>query len=73
MIRKLSEEQESAEKLNVDEKTKTLQHELELANEELNRLRDDRSRQTTLVETVVRQRDMYRVLLAQNPEVRVLF
>ena len=40
-----------------------------MATEELERLRDDRTRQMTLVETIVRQRDMYRVLLAQNPEV----
>ena len=68
-IRKLSEDQEEAEKLNMDEKTKSFQHELELAQDELERLREDRNRQMTLVETIVRQRDMYRVLLAQNPEV----
>ena len=71
MIRKLSDEQETSEKSQIDEKTRKIQHELEMATEELERLRDDRSRQVTLVETVVRQRDMYRVLLAQNPEVRV--
>jgi len=65
----LSDEQEENEKSHVDEKTRKIQHELEMATEELERLREDRSRQSNLVETIVRQRDMYRVLLAQNPEV----
>ncbi|XP_076826179.1 nucleoprotein TPR-like isoform X2 [Clavelina lepadiformis] len=68
VIRELSEDRENAEQEGVDEKTRVLQTELESARDELERLREDRGRQMTMVEAVVRQRDMYRVLLAQNPE-----
>ena len=70
VIRELSEDRENAEQEGVDEKTRVLQTELESARDELERLREDRGRQMTMVEAVVRQRDMYRVLLAQNPEVQ---
>nr|CAB3267195.1 nucleoprotein TPR [Phallusia mammillata] len=68
IIRQLSDEQEKAEKAGADKKTLELQAQLEEANEELERLREDRSRQMTMVEAIVRQRDMYRVLLSHNPQ-----
>lgn len=42
-----------------------LQNSLEKAQIELEQLRDQRAHQMQLVESIVRQRDMYRVLLAQ--------
>lgn len=42
-----------------------LQNSLEKAQIELEQLRDQRAHQMQLVESIVRQRDMYRVLLAK--------
>lgn len=42
-----------------------LEHSLEKAQAELNSLKEQRSQQVKMTESIVRQRDMYRVLLAQ--------
>ena len=41
-----------------------MQEDLEEANEEVEQLRKDRSRQIDMVAQIVRQRDMYKVLLS---------
>ncbi|XP_072367349.1 translocated promoter region b, nuclear basket protein [Scyliorhinus torazame] len=70
-IRELAEKQEQEE----EEKTSTRISELELnlaeALNELGRLRDARTHQMQLVESIVRQRDMYRILLAQMTGVTI--
>lgn len=43
-----------------------LQSQLEEALSELEKLRESRHHQTQLVESIVRQRDMFRILLAQT-------
>ena len=62
----MSSEQEKAEKESSDIRLKSLQGELDEAKEELERLQNDRRRQVELVEGIVRQRDMYKVLLSQE-------
>ena len=69
VVRELSTEQEKREQEGIDEKTRELQNKLDETNDELERLRDDRVRQATMVENIVRQRDMYRVLLSQGSNV----
>ncbi|XP_048394892.2 translocated promoter region b, nuclear basket protein isoform X3 [Stegostoma tigrinum] len=70
-IRELAEKQEQEEQ----EKTSTRISELELnlseALNELERLREARTHQMQLVESIVRQRDMYRILLAQMTGVTI--
>ncbi|XP_067893509.1 translocated promoter region b, nuclear basket protein isoform X2 [Heterodontus francisci] len=70
-IRELAEKQEEEER----EKTSTRVSELELnlaeALNELERLREARNHQMKLVESIVRQRDMYRILLAQMTGVTI--
>ena len=68
----MSTEQEKREQEGIDEKTRELQQQLDQTNDELERLREDRVRQSTMVENIVRQRDMYRVLLSQSSEVSKL-
>ena len=72
-MRELSTEQEKREQEGIDEKTRELQNKLDETNDELERLRDDRVRQATMVENIVRQRDMYRVLLSQGSNVSCIF
>ncbi|XP_078417520.1 translocated promoter region b, nuclear basket protein isoform X3 [Cetorhinus maximus] len=70
-IRELAEKQEQEEQ----EKTSTRISELEVnlaeALNELERLREARAHQMQLVESIVRQRDMYRILLAQMTGVTI--
>lgn len=69
VIRELSDEQERKDSQSHDEKVREIQETLDRANEELDKLRGDRTRHIESIETIVRQRDMYRVLLAQEPNV----
>ncbi|XP_058234959.1 translocated promoter region b, nuclear basket protein isoform X2 [Hemibagrus wyckioides] len=64
-LRELGEEQEKGEMEVEGTKQTELQNSLEKAQIELEQLRDQRAHQMQLVESIVRQRDMYRVLLAQ--------
>ena len=66
MVRDLSEKQEEQEKLAVDSKTQELNRKLEEALGEIDELTSTRDRAAKMVESIVRQRDMYRVLLAQT-------
>uniref|UniRef100_H2YYC5 Nucleoprotein TPR n=1 Tax=Ciona savignyi TaxID=51511 RepID=H2YYC5_CIOSA len=68
VIRELSDKQEQQERDGGDERSKLMQAELEDLKDEVMRMREDRTRQSTMVEAIVRQRDMYRVLLAHNPQ-----
>ncbi|CAH3021550.1 unnamed protein product [Porites evermanni] len=63
VIRELSEEKEKREGDNVVE---GLQKQLDVSLKELDGLKEARERQMQMVEAVVRQRDMYRVLLANS-------
>ncbi|XP_078498755.1 nucleoprotein TPR isoform X2 [Lissotriton helveticus] len=65
-LRELGEEKEKEEQETTSSKVTELQTELEKALSELQQLRDARSHQMQLVESIVRQRDMYRILLAQT-------
>jgi len=69
VVRTLSKDQEDQERATTDTRLKNLQMELESVNEEVERLRNERERQIELVEGVVKQRDMYKVLLAQEQNV----
>uniref|UniRef100_A0A667WHZ1 Nucleoprotein TPR n=1 Tax=Myripristis murdjan TaxID=586833 RepID=A0A667WHZ1_9TELE len=62
-LRELSEAQEQEEFEAVE--FKGLEQSLEKAQAELETLREQRNQQTQMTESIVRQRDMYRVLLAQ--------
>ncbi|KAK3516704.1 hypothetical protein QTP70_022497 [Hemibagrus guttatus] len=64
-LRELGEEQERGEMEAESTKQTELQNSLEKAQIELEQLRDQRAHQMQLVESIVRQRDLYRVLLAQ--------
>ncbi|XP_030839084.1 nucleoprotein TPR isoform X3 [Strongylocentrotus purpuratus] len=66
VVRDLSEKQEKEESETLQSKTAELKKQLEESIEELDGMRSARSRQTEMVESIVRQRDMYRVLLAQT-------
>ena len=50
-----------------------LKQQLEGASRELEQLRSDRTRHAEMVEAIVRQRDMYRVLLQQGGSAPVSF
>ncbi|XP_033863928.3 nucleoprotein TPR isoform X2 [Acipenser ruthenus] len=65
-LRELGEAQEKEEQETTSSKVAELQLNLEKALSELERLRDGRNHQMQLVESIVRQRDMYRILLAQT-------
>ncbi|XP_025109062.1 nucleoprotein TPR-like isoform X2 [Pomacea canaliculata] len=65
-IRDLSTQKEQEESLATDARVVELQKQLEEATKELDDLRSARSRQAEMVEAIVRQRDMYRVLLQQG-------
>ncbi|XP_014665092.1 PREDICTED: nucleoprotein TPR-like [Priapulus caudatus] len=66
VVRELSEKQEAEEKRLTDSKTQELQEQLNAATKDLEELRAARQRQADMVESIVRQRDMYRVLLADT-------
>ncbi|XP_033110270.1 nucleoprotein TPR-like [Anneissia japonica] len=66
VVRELSEKKEKEERETIESKTSELKLQLDKAVQELSEMRDTRSRQTQMVESIVRQRDMYRVLLAQT-------
>ncbi|MGH0154837.1 UNVERIFIED_CONTAM: hypothetical protein FKN15_048281 [Acipenser sinensis] len=65
-LRELGEAREKEEQETTSSKVAELQLNLEKALSELERLRDGRNHQMQLVESIVRQRDMYRILLAQT-------
>ncbi|CAB1332063.1 unnamed protein product [Coregonus sp. 'balchen'] len=64
-LRELSDAQERDETETTGTKRGELERSLEKAQAELEALREQRSHQMQLAESIVRQRDMYRVLLAQ--------
>uniref|UniRef100_A0A8C7VIE4 Nucleoprotein TPR n=1 Tax=Oncorhynchus mykiss TaxID=8022 RepID=A0A8C7VIE4_ONCMY len=64
-LRELSEAQEREEEETTGTKCSELERSLEKAQAELEALREQRGHQMQLAESIVRQRDMYRVLLAQ--------
>ncbi|XP_060076894.1 nucleoprotein TPR-like [Ylistrum balloti] len=62
VIRELSDKQEQEEKIATDSKTKELKEQLEIANAEIQELKSSRDKQIKMVESIVRQRDMFKVL-----------
>uniref|UniRef100_A0A673YRW3 Nucleoprotein TPR n=1 Tax=Salmo trutta TaxID=8032 RepID=A0A673YRW3_SALTR len=64
-LRELSDAQEREEEETTGTKCSELERSLEKAQTELEALREQRGHQMQLAESIVRQRDMYRVLLAQ--------
>ncbi|XP_036437175.1 translocated promoter region b, nuclear basket protein isoform X2 [Colossoma macropomum] len=64
-LRELGEAQEKEEMEGESTKHSELQKSLEKAQSELEQLREQRAHQMQLAESIVRQRDMYRILLAQ--------
>ena len=73
VVRQLSAQQEAADGADVtrSEAHVRLQQELEAAQQELEELRVGRRRQESMVESIVRQRDMYRALLHQQTHSQV--
>ncbi|XP_068272889.1 nucleoprotein TPR isoform X2 [Nyctibius grandis] len=65
-LRELGEAREKEEQETTSSKISELQSQLEEALQELEKLRESRLRQMQLVESAVRQRDMFRILLAQT-------
>uniref|UniRef100_A0A8D0GEX5 Nucleoprotein TPR n=1 Tax=Sphenodon punctatus TaxID=8508 RepID=A0A8D0GEX5_SPHPU len=65
-LRELGEAKEREEQETTSSKISELQNQLEEAINELEKLREARQHQMQLVESIVRQRDMYRILLAQT-------
>ncbi|CAH3109789.1 unnamed protein product [Pocillopora meandrina] len=63
VIRELSEEKEKKEGEDI---MKGLQNQLDMSLKEVEVLKESRERQMNMVEAVIRQRDMYRVLLANS-------
>ncbi|XP_072429722.1 nucleoprotein TPR-like isoform X4 [Chiloscyllium punctatum] len=70
-IRELAEKQEKEEQEKTSTRISELEANLSEALSELERLRKARTRQMHLVESIVRQRDMYRILLAQMTGVTI--
>ncbi|XP_042370774.1 translocated promoter region b, nuclear basket protein [Plectropomus leopardus] len=64
-LRELSDAQEKEELESTGNKRGELEQSLEKAQTELESLKEQRSQQIKMTESIVRQRDMYRVLLAQ--------
>ncbi|XP_076580410.1 translocated promoter region b, nuclear basket protein [Chaetodon auriga] len=64
-LRELSDAQEKEEFETTGNKRAELEQSLEKAQVELESLKEQRSQQVKMTESIVRQRDMYRVLLAQ--------
>ncbi|XP_038056577.1 nucleoprotein TPR-like [Patiria miniata] len=65
-LRELSNKKEQEEQLTVESKTAGLKQQLDAASQDIQEMREARARQTEMVEAIVRQRDMYRVLLQQS-------
>ncbi|KFW75401.1 Nucleoprotein TPR, partial [Phalacrocorax carbo] len=65
-LRELGEAREKEEQETTSSKISELQGQLEEALNELEKLRESRHHQLQLVESIVRQRDMFRILLAQT-------
>ncbi|XP_039411548.1 nucleoprotein TPR isoform X2 [Corvus cornix cornix] len=65
-LRELGEAREKEEQETTSSKISELQSQLDEALSELQQLRESRQRQLQLVESIVRQRDMYRILLTQT-------
>ncbi|XP_069794284.1 translocated promoter region b, nuclear basket protein isoform X2 [Narcine bancroftii] len=70
-VRELADKQEKEEQEKTSSRISELQLNLVDALNELERLREARSHQMQLVESIVRQRDMYRTLLAQMTGVTI--
>ncbi|XP_067846585.1 translocated promoter region b, nuclear basket protein isoform X3 [Heptranchias perlo] len=70
-IRELAEKQEREEQEKTTTRIADLQLNLAEALNELERLREARNHQMQLVESIVRQRDMYRILLTQMTGVSI--
>ncbi|CAC5399713.1 TPR [Mytilus coruscus] len=66
VIRELSEKKEEEEKLATESKTKELKDQLHIAHNELKELKMARDRQQEMVEAIVNQRDMYKVLAQES-------
>ncbi|KAM7336047.1 hypothetical protein ACRRTK_004540 [Alexandromys fortis] len=65
-LRELGETREREEQETTSSKIAELQHKLESSLTELEQLRESRQHQMQLVDSIVRQRDMYRILLSQT-------
>ncbi|XP_048338451.1 nucleoprotein TPR isoform X1 [Sphaerodactylus townsendi] len=70
-LRELGEAKEKEEQETTSTKISELQNQLDEAINELEKLRESRQHQMQLVESIVRQRDMYRILLAQTTGVAI--
>ncbi|XP_078680358.1 nucleoprotein TPR-like isoform X2 [Branchiostoma floridae x Branchiostoma belcheri] len=66
LMREMSAEHERAEKETTDTRIQELERQLEMSLQDVEALREARDKQQTMVESLVQQRDMYRVLLAQQ-------
>ncbi|KAI9556759.1 Nucleoprotein TPR [Daphnia sinensis] len=64
-LREVTEKQDAAEQGEIDTKTAKIQQALENALSEVEHLRDTRRRHEELMESVIQQRDMYRILLQE--------
>ncbi|XP_032788122.2 nucleoprotein TPR isoform X2 [Daphnia magna] len=64
-LREVTEKQDAAEQGEIDTKTAKIQQALENALSEVDHLRDTRRRHEELMESVIQQRDMYRILLQE--------
>ncbi|BFY99561.1 hypothetical protein BsWGS_02600 [Bradybaena similaris] len=63
VCRELSDKKEQEEREATSERTRELKEQLDAVLLEVEHLKDARSRQAEMVEAIIRQRDMYRVLL----------
>ncbi|XP_054835296.1 nucleoprotein TPR isoform X2 [Eublepharis macularius] len=70
-LRELGEAKEKEEHETTSSKISELQSQLDEAITELEKLRESRQHQMQLVDSIVRQRDMYRILLAQTTGVAI--
>ncbi|KAK6179173.1 hypothetical protein SNE40_011593 [Patella caerulea] len=71
LVRELSEKNEREEQEAVNSRTEELQQQLETALTELNQLQSARQRQEELVKSIVRQRDMYKVMLQNTSDTSI--
>jgi len=71
VVRDLSEEREKQEKTCSPEKITELSQKLDSAFEQLSQLREERTKQDEVIQTLVKQRDMYKVLYTceDRPEI----
>ncbi|NXU89868.1 TPR protein, partial [Xiphorhynchus elegans] len=65
-LRELGEAREKEEQETTSSKISELQSQLDTALSELHQLRESRQHQLQLVESIIRQRDMFRILLTQT-------